>query len=194
MLVSAVAIAVVLAVAGYQGWRYWQTKQAEAAGEAFFTAARLINEGKHDEAQQLLAGVDHAGYALLAKFRLAADLASQGKTDAALTVYGELASNAVSDKSLRELARVRAGYLEADKLPPSELVTKLGDLDQEGNVWRNPVREIIAIAAYRTGDYQMADKYVNTILGDPAAAPGLRQRAQMMADLMLPLLDKPKSP
>jgi hypothetical protein len=78
-------------------------------------------------------------------------------------------------------------------LTPAELVTKLGDLDQDGNPWRNPVREIIAVAAYRTGDHQLADKYVNMILGDPAAAPGLRQRAQMMADLLLPLLDKPKS-
>ncbi len=190
-VVTGVALGVVVAVAGFKGWQYWQTKQSEAAASDFFAASSLISEGKHDEAQKLLAGISHAGFGTLAKFRLAADLAVQGKTGEAVKLYDELAATASLDPPMRDLARVRGGYLMVDTAPPADLVTKLGDLDQASGPWRNPVREIMGLSAWRTADYLMADKYFNTILADPDTQTGLRQRAQMMEQLLVPLLDKP---
>ena len=36
-----VAVLVILGVAGMEGWKYWQLKQSETAGDAFFSAAQL---------------------------------------------------------------------------------------------------------------------------------------------------------
>jgi hypothetical protein len=191
---TALAIGVVAVVAGFKGWQYWQVKQSEAAAESFFAAAALSGEGKHAEAQKLLSGIGHAGYAMLAKFRLAADLATEGKAQDAVKLYDQLAADTAVEAPLRDLARVRAGYLLVDSAAPADLLKKLGDLDRESNPWRHPVREIAGLSAYRTGDYRMADKYMNTILADRETPAGLRQRAQMMEQLLTPLLDKPAAP
>jgi hypothetical protein len=193
-VITAAVLAVVAGVAAFKGWQYWQVKQAEAAGEAFFTASRLINEGKHEDAQKILTGISHQGYALLARFRLAADQASQGRADEAIKSYEAIAADTAAPPAMRELARIRAGYLLADRLSPGDLDAKLGDLGRDGNPWRNQVREILAIAAWRTGEYLTADKQVNAILADRDAPAGLRQRAQMLAELLLPRLDKPAAP
>jgi hypothetical protein len=191
--ITALAVVIVVAVASFKGWQYWQVKQAEAAGETFFTAARLAGEGKHEDARKLFASITHGGYATLAKFRMAADLAGQGKTADAVRLYDELAADPALETPLRDLARVRSGYLLVDTQSPEELLKKLGDLDQATNPWRNPVREIVGLAAYRTKNYEMADKYMNAILADKDVQAGLRQRARMMEDLLTPLLEKTKA-
>ena len=40
-LVIGVCLLVILGVGGYQGWHYWQKKQSQAAGDAYFSAAEL---------------------------------------------------------------------------------------------------------------------------------------------------------
>lgn len=193
-LIIGVALGIVVAVAGFQGWRYWQTKQSEAAGEVFATASNLISEGKPQEAQKLLESITHSGYGELARIKLAGTLANEGKVQEAVKIYDEVAASSSAETAFKDLARVRAGYLLVDTATPDELLKRLGDLDQETGPWRNPVREIIALAAWRTQNYAMADKYANLILADPDAQVGLRQRAQMLMDVLTPVLDKPKTP
>jgi hypothetical protein len=94
------------------------------------------------------------------------------------------------DTSLRDLARIRAGYLLADSLKPDELISRLGSFDKEGQVWRHAAREIFGLAAYRTGDYTMADRYMNANFADPDTPQDMRQRAQVMIQLLTPLLQK----
>lgn len=193
-LITGVAVGIVVAVAGFKGWQYWQVRQSEAAGETFFQASALLAEGKRDEAIKLLGTITHPGYAALAKFRLAAALAEEGKGSEAVQLYDQLAGDTSLEPTMRQLARVRAGYIRVDTETPDELLKRLGDLDQEQGPWRHQVREIIGLAAWRVADYQLADRYMNTILADRDTPVGLRQRAQMMADLLTPLLDKPRSP
>lgn len=191
-LITALVVGLVLAVAAYKGWQYWQLKQSEAAGATFFQATSLIAEGKHDEAEKLLGGITHTGFATLARFRTAADYAAQGKVAEAIKAYDALAADTAIDATLRDLARVRGGYLKVDSVAPEDLVKQLGDLDKDDGSWRLPVREIIGLSAYRTQQYQMADKYLNMVLADRETSAGMRQRVQMVEDLLTPLLDKPK--
>jgi hypothetical protein len=49
-------------------------------------------------------------------------------------------------------------------------------------------REIMAAAQYRLKDYLGADKQVQAILADTETPAPLRQRAQMMAQLLQPMV------
>ncbi len=186
----ALCFVVVAGVAGLKGWQYWQVKQSEAAAQVYFEAVALAAGGKAEEAEAQFASVQHAGFSQLARIREAGVLASQGKTEEAVKIYDALAADASADPALRDLARIRAGYLLADSVAPDRLLSRLGSLDRDGNIWRHTAREIFGIAAFRTGDYSMADRYMNAIFADPDAPAAMRQRAQAMIQLLTPLLDK----
>ncbi len=181
-------ILVIVGVAGYQGWRYWEHKQSNEAGDAFFAAAELASAGKTDEALKQFSTISRPGFAELARLREAAALGQQGKTGDAVKIYDALAADAAIDSSLRDLARIRAAVILADTASLSELETRLKPFDVDGNPWRNIAREITAATAFRLKDYATADRLVQDILGDPSAPANLRQRAQMMAALLQPLV------
>lgn len=186
----ALCLIVVAGVAGLKGWQYWQVKQSEAAAQVYFEAVKLAAGGKSDEAAAQFAKVQHAGFGQLARIRQAGVLASQGKTEDAVKIFDAVAADAAADPAIRDLARIRAGYALADTVAPDALLSRLGSLDRDGNPWRHAAREIFGIAAFRTGDYSMADRYMNAIFTDPQAPAALRQRAQMMIQLLTPLVDK----
>jgi hypothetical protein len=186
----ALSIAVVVGVAGLKGWQYWQAKQSEAAAQVYFDAVKLAADGKAEEAAAQIAKVRHAGYGQLARIRQAGVLASQGKTEDAVKIYDAVAADTAADPALRDLARIRAGYVLADTVAPDALLSRLGSLDREGNPWRHAAREIFGAAAFRVGDTSMADRYMNAIFADPETPAALRQRAQIMIQLLTPLLDE----
>ncbi len=186
----ALCVVIVAAVAGVKGYQYFQLKQSEAAAIVYFDGVKMASGGKFDDALKALAAVDHPGYKQLGLFQQASVLAEQGKTKEAVAAFDALAADATVDASLRDLARIRAGYLLADSLKPDELISRLGSFDREGQVWRNAAREIFGLAAFRTADYSMADRYMNANFADPDTPQAMRQRAQVMIQLLTPLLQK----
>src|ERR1700754_2012346 len=78
------AVAVVLGVAGYEGWTWWQKSQAAASSDQFYAATALADGTDLAGAQKALDAVIATGsgaYPTLAKFREAALLAKNGKID-----------------------------------------------------------------------------------------------------------------
>lgn len=186
--VLAVAFAVVAGVAGFKVYQYWQVRQAEAAADAYFAAIKLAASGKTEDAAASLAAINHNGFLQLAEFERAGLLAKSGKTEEAAAAFEKIAANQAADQALRDAAAIRAGYLLSDTATPDQLLPKLGAYDKDGNPWRLAAREIFAIAAYRTGDFAMADRYFNAIFADPAATTAMRQRSQLMIQLVTPKL------
>jgi hypothetical protein len=189
--VVAVALAVVIGVAGFKGWEYWQTWRAETAGAAYHHGLSQLEQDRTDEAQAVFADLadgGQKGYATLARLQLAGMLAEQGETAQAVEAYDAVADDSSAPREFRELARVRAGYLLAETESPDELQQRLAALDRPDSPWRNAVREILATAHYRTGNLVEADRLMNEVLGDPEAPQNMRQRAQMMVQLLEPAL------
>ncbi len=186
----ALCVVIVAAVAGVKGYQYFQIKQSEAAAIVYFDGVKMASDGKFDDALKALAAVGHPGFKQLGLMQQASVLAEQGKTKEAVAAFDALATDATVDASLRDLARIRAGYLLADSLKPDELISRLGSFDREGQVWRHAAREIFGLAAYRTADYSMADRYMNANFADPDTPQDMRQRAQVMIQLLTPLLPK----
>ena len=189
---TALALAIILGVAGFKGWQYWQLTQSETAARVFADGVKKLEEGKTADAEAAFAAIGHSGYAKLAELRRAAALVGAGKTDEAVTIYDKVANDQSNAQSLRDLARLRAGYALTDKLAPAELISRLGSFDNDTSPWRGLAREIFALAAYRTGDYTMADRYLNAIVADQGVALELRQRAQMLLEVVTPLLTAKK--
>lgn len=189
---TALALAIILGVGGFKAWQYWQLTQSEGAARVFSDGVKKLEEGKTADAEAAFAAIDHSGYAKLAELRRAAALAGSGKTDEAVAIYDKVANDQANAQSLRDLARLRAGYALTDKLAPAELISRLGAFDNDTSPWRGMAREIFALAAYRTGDYTMADRYLNAIIADQTVSLELRQRAQMLLEVVTPLLTAKK--
>lgn len=187
-LITGIAVVFVLAIAGWQGWLYYQQKQAEDASSIYYDALRKASDGKTDDALANLAIIKHPGFGQLAKLEEAAILGNKGDTDKAVAAYDAFAADMANDPALADLARIRAGYLLVDSQSPDQLLTRLGRYDKDNAQWHNQAREIFGLSAYRVKDYAMADRYFNAIAADAKASPGLKQRAELMLQLIAPNL------
>jgi hypothetical protein len=189
IFVLGACIGVVIAVAGLKGWEYYQRTTAEAAGARYAEAIDLSEAGKTAEAEAMFAEMaDNAptGYATLARFQKAASLVAKGNKDAAVTEYVNLANDSSLSDLLRGLANLRGAILLIDIGTRDDVEARLSRLNTRDNPWRNTARELLGLAAYKAGDVASADRLYNEIVGDPAAATNVRQRAQVMLSLLAP--------
>lgn len=178
------AVALVLAVAGFKGWQAWDKQRHDAAAARFLDAAALADGGKSEEALTALAALrDDApsGYALLARFRHAGVLAEKGDTAGAARAYLALAGDSAVDTLYRDLAEVLAALAELDTADPAEVRQRVARLSDDANPWRHSAREIAALAALRAGETAEARKLYDGLATDTATPNSLRQRAQAMA-------------
>ncbi|HEX2725194.1 MAG TPA: tetratricopeptide repeat protein, partial [Beijerinckiaceae bacterium] len=113
-----VALAVLL-VAAVGGWRYWQhveRQRAEEAAVRYEDALRLARDGKSEDAGKALEALAKdapAGYQILSRFRLAAELGKQNPEDGA-KAFDALAGDSRVEPVMQDLARLRAAMLRFD--------------------------------------------------------------------------------
>jgi hypothetical protein len=186
-LITAAAVLLVVGVGGFEGWKYFQKKQAEDASVVFLDAVKKAQDGKAEDALAAFAAVKHQGFAQLAKLHEAA-LASEKDPAKAIAIYDAVAADANVDRSLADLATIRSAYLKVDTVKAQELEQALAKYDNATSPWRHAAREIIGLAAWREKEFTMADRYMNTLFSDPDAPDAMRQRAQAMIQLIQPEL------
>ena len=194
-LFIAASLVVLVVIAGFKFWQYKQQQLAEAGAVSYFAAVKLATDGKTAEADKKLQDLSsgpHSGFALLAQLKEAGQLGQAGKIDEAVKAYDSIAASSQVDQNTRNAARIRSAMLLVDTAPAAEITQRVGDLNSPQSIWRNEVREILALAAYRTKDYLTADKLLNEILSDAEAPANLRQRAQILISLLAPRLDQPQ--
>ena len=189
-LITGAIVLAVGAVGAYEGYKYYQKSQSEAASIVYMEAAKKAQDGKFDDALAALAAVKHSGFGQLAKLREAAVLGEKGDIAKAVATYDALAADTAAEPALADLARIRAGYLLVDKSTPDQLLTRLGKFDRDDNTWRFAAREIFGLSAFRIKDFVMADRYMNAVYADAGAPAALKQRAQVMIQLIAPDLPK----
>lgn len=185
--VIGVAILIVVVVAGYKLWEYWQTRQAAATGDRFVAALRLADEGKHDEAMAALTAIGNdgsGGYPILAGYRLAAEKAAAGDKAGAVADFDAIAARATTPKLIADLAKLRAAFILSDSASLADLEGRIGTYAATGNPWRNSAREILGLAAWRLNDLTAARKYFDEIAADQDAPQNVKSRAQFMLGLI----------
>ncbi len=185
-LIIAVAVLIVGGIGGWRGYEYWVAQKAAVAGAGFESAVTLSEEGKHAEAQAAFAKVAAEapkGYALLARFRAASELAQDKPADA-VKAYDALAADASLGPVWQDLAGLRAGMLLVDSAPFAELEKRLKPLSEPGRVYRHSARELLATSAWRNKDLTAARGYIDTIAADGETPPGTRQRIDVLSALI----------
>jgi len=184
--IVAACIVVVVAVAGWRGYDWWQSKKAAETGAAFEQAVALAASGKHDEAETAFAKLatdGTAGYRILARLREAAQIA---RTDpkAAVKAYDEIAADRSVDQVMRDLATLRAAYLLVDTSSYGDLRARLEPLTEANRPFRHSARELLALSAWKEGDVGAARQWADAILTDPQSPPDARSRAEVLSELI----------
>lgn len=193
----AACLGVIAAVSGIKGWQAWQKSQSETAGGRYLEAIDLLNEESTDEARVVLdelANDGPDGYALLARIQAADVLTRSGDTAAALVLLDEIAANAGSDDLLGQLAIIKSAMITVETVTLSEVEARLGSLATDEGPWLNSAREVVALSAYLSDDYERADRIYLDILSDASTPTGIQGRARRMQDLIEPHLQAMADP
>jgi hypothetical protein len=190
--IVAAVILVIAAVAAWRGYDYWQTRRAAEAGSAYDAAARLADEGKHDEAETAFAKLvtdGTAGYRVLARLREAAEI-SERDPKAGVAAYDKVAGETTGQPLVSELAAIRAAFLLVDTAKLDEMTQRLESLAQPSGTFRHSARELLALSAWRNADTAAMRRWTEAAKNDPEAPQGVRSRMDMLASL-LPEAGKP---
>jgi hypothetical protein len=178
----------VLFVAAIGGWRYYEHRaeqQAHEAGERYAAALDLAREGNRAEAEPALRAVAEEGpegYAVLARFRAATELAENDPAGA-IAAFEAITQDGSVSPLLRDFARVRAGYLMVETGNAADVSSRVEALAGSGGAFRHSAREIMALAQWKAGDVAETRRWAQDLVADVEAPAGARTRGQILLDL-----------
>jgi hypothetical protein len=183
----ALAVVVVLGVAGYQYWQSEQRKAREAASERFASAVALAREGKTKEAIAAFAGVAQdgpKGYAQLARLQQAAQLLKSGDRAGAMLAFEQIANDGGADPLFRDVAVVHWAYAGLDDADPARMTERLKPLTAKENPWRFMALELSALYAERAGRRADAIQILTDLEKDKDAPQAARSRAKELLAIL----------
>jgi hypothetical protein len=181
------AAAVILLVAGYEGWNWWTESNASRSSDQFYAASEAADGSDLAAAEKALDEVIAQGsgaYPALAQFRDASLLAQQGKIDEAVAAYDALATTQ-SNAYLRELALVMGANLLVDKGDVAAVEQRVGGSLVPESPMRNAAREVLGLAQYKAAQFDAAMTTFQAIIDDPFASRDLQSRVQIYIQQLL---------
>ncbi len=185
--VIALAVAVVAAVAGLQGWRVYDLNRRSELSDRYAAALEQAVAGQTAPALNALADLSNSGdggYPGLAAFERARMLAESGDLDGAVATWERIAENTALGPGFRSVAVLLSVMRSLDDGDPAALRKRLEPLAVEGQSFRASALEMLALLALREGDRETARAHYTKIADDRAAPSGVRARAaQMLAAL-----------
>jgi hypothetical protein len=187
--IIALALLVIAGVGGWRGYQYLEAKKAAEAGAAFDKATELAEKGKHAEAEAAFADLVAKapyGYRMLARVRVAAEVAARD-TPAAAKMFDEIAADSSIPATERDLARVRAAQLLLETTTYPNMVQRLEPATAAGATFRHTARELLALSAWRANDATATRQWLDLIANDGETPPSLRSRAEALQALLPPV-------
>jgi hypothetical protein len=181
--IVALAVVIVLATAGFVGWRQYQAHQYQVDGVRYAEALSLVQQGKDKAAADAFAELAQqasGGHGVLARFEEAALKAKSGDPAAAVTIYRTLSQDDSVDQTYRDLATLLAARYQLDKGDPKAIIAELKPLTDAGNPWHPTALELTALAQIKAGDKAAARTTYQHIADDLRAPQSLRARAAEM--------------
>jgi hypothetical protein len=185
--IVAIAVLIVVAAGGYRGWEYWQNRQAEQSGDKFIVALTQADEGKKAEATATLDELARGGtgaYPYFARMREAAMKTADGDTKGAVDAFDAVAKDNAAPSLIRDVARLRAALALSDTAGLADLESRIGDMAKAGQPFRHTAREILALSAWRAGDFTKAKGYIDELNADAETPQSTRQRAALLQQLI----------
>lgn len=186
-IILAVALVLVLGVAGFQGWKAYDRQQRQQQSDRFATALATAQDGDPAAAAEALAewskpgGSSYPGLAALERARLLADT---GDTARAIAVWDQIAADSDLGSGFRSVATLLSVLHQVEDGEPEALRARLVPLAAAGSSFRGSAWELMAVLALHEGDTNRARDLYTQISDDRELPAGLRARAaQMLAAL-----------
>ena len=186
-LIVAGALLIVGAAAGWQGWRWYEARQDQAAAAEYLTAMTLAeataagsseaNRTAAIAAFATLAARAPEGYATLSRLREAALKAAAGDLPGAGALWDRVAGDSSADPLLRDLASLSWAEHQIDTGDPALLEARLKALAAPDNPWRTLAEEQLALLDIRVGKADQAKATLRRLAQDQTAPNGVRGRA-----------------
>ncbi len=179
--------AVVLIVAGWGGWLYWQSEQQKAAGlkgETFTQTLQKLESGNLPAAEadlKTLRDSDDEGYRMSARLTEAAVAQGKGDNKGAARLYAAIAADTSVPQPWRDMALVRQTAAEFDTLEPGAIIARMKPLAAKGEPWFGSAGEMVAIAYLNQNRPEQAGKLFAEIGKDEQVPETIRSRAVQMA-------------
>ena len=187
--IIAVALLIIAGVGGWRGYQYLEAKKAAEAGAAFDMAAGLSEQNKHAEAEAAfadLAAKAPSGYRILARLRMATEVASRDP-QAAAKVFDEIAADRSVGTAEQDLARIRAAELLLETSTYPNMLQRLEPATAPTSTFRHTARELLALSAWRANDATAARQWLDLIANDGETPSTLRSRAEALQALLPPV-------
>lgn len=181
-LLAAAAVLVVVAVAGYEGWKQYSTRQINTQAEAYLAAQQIADGPPGSRADALpklaeLAQSGNAGYRTLARLREASLKVDANDLPSALSLWDQVAADTAADPIMRDYANLQWALHQIDKGDPALVSARLLPLTAATSVWKTSAEEGQAWLAMRQGQTEAARDILRRIAADPGAPQGARNRS-----------------
>ena len=181
------AAAVVLGVAGVQGWQAYDLNQRSQLSDRYGVARELAQGGETTAGLDAMIDLSEAsggGDAGLAAFEEARLRVESGDTGGAIALWDRIAEGSGLGPGFKEAATLFSILHQIDSGDPAALRARLEPLAADSQAFRSTARELLALIALGEGDAAAARALYTKISDDREAPAGLRQRAtQMLAAL-----------
>ena len=181
---------VVIGLAAYGGWLFWQHRQLQLAGqqgEQFDQAYVDLEANRTKAAEQPLVELATsrvAGYRALARFTQADLLLQKKNLKGAATKFAEIAADTTIAQPFRDLALIRQTSAEFDTLKPDVVINRLRPLAVKGNPWFGSAGELVAVAQLQKNRRDLAGTLFGQLARDENVPATIRQRAVQMAGVL----------
>lgn len=188
IFIIAGAFLIIAAVGGWRGYTYLEAKKAAEAGAAFDKASELSEQNKHAEAEAAFAdlvGKAPPGYRVLARLRVAAEVAARDP-QAAAKLYDDISADRSVGAPEQDLARIRAAGLLLETSTYPNMLQHLEPATLPGATFRHTARELLALSAWRANDTAAARQWLDVIANDGETPASLRSRADALQALLPP--------
>ena len=185
-----VAGGLVLALAGFGGYLFWQDRREarlEESSEQFVTTLDKLEAGQIDLAKGELATLaeqDGTATAISAKLARAAIALREDRQQEAVALFDEIAADADAPQPYRDLATVRSVATRFEQSEPQQVVDRLKTLATPGNPWFGTAGELVAMAYLKQGKRDLAGPLFAAIAQDETVPRTLRSRTRQMAGLL----------
>lgn len=181
----AIAVVFVLAVAAYEGWRAYESREHAKVALAYDEGIAAAAEKKFDEAKAKFAEVAKTAnqpYAALARLTEAGLRVEQDDIDGAIALYAALAADPKADRLFRDMAIVLKALHSVDRDDPKTLEAEIAPLTQN-STFKHSALELTALLAAKQGDTARAAQLAQRLVDDATAPQNMRGRATELAAL-----------
>ncbi len=182
--------AIVVALALFGGYLYWQHRKTVAAGvegEKLQTAYDSLATDQPAKAAPVLAEIAKSGgpgYGALARFTQGDIQLQKNDLKGAAATFAAIAADTTVAQPFRDLALVRQTSAEFDTLKPQVVIERLRPLAVAGNPWFGSAGEMVAISYLNSARRDLAATLFGQIAKDDTVPETLRQRAVQMAAVL----------